>query len=32
MINEEDNNWKTIDKICQWADIPFVVKEWDRIS
>ena len=32
IINESDGNWTTIDKICQWADIPFVVKEWDRIA
>ena len=31
-INEGDNNWERIDKICQWADIPFIVKEWDRVS
>ena len=31
-LNERGNNWDTIDKICQWADIPFIVKEWDRIS
>lgn len=32
IIDAADNNWDTIDKICQWADIPFVVKEWDRVS
>lgn len=32
IIDAKDNNWEIIDKICQWADIPFVVKEWDRIS
>jgi hypothetical protein len=30
-INEGDGNWDRIDKICQWANIPFVVKEWDRL-
>jgi hypothetical protein len=31
-INAGDNNWERIDKVCQWADIPFIVKEWDRVS
>ena len=31
-IEEGDGNWETIDKICRWADIPFIVKEWDRVS
>lgn len=31
MIDAGDNNWETIDKICQWADIPFVVREWNRV-
>ena len=31
-IEEGENNWDTIDKLCQWADIPFIVKEWDRVS
>ena len=26
-----DFNWKEVDKICQWADIPFVPKEWERL-
>lgn len=30
-LKEHEFNWKYIDKICQWADIPFIVKEWDRI-
>lgn len=24
-------SWESIDKLCQWADIPFIVKEWIRI-
>lgn len=24
-------DWNSIDKLCQWADIPFIVKEWIRI-
>ena len=31
-IEAADGNWNTIDKICQWADIPFIVKEWERIK
>ena len=31
-INDGDNNWERVNKICQWADIPFIVKEWDRVS
>lgn len=26
-----DFNWREIDKLCQWADIPFVPKEWERL-
>lgn len=32
MIDAGGNNWEIIDKICQWADIPFVVREWNRVS
>lgn len=28
---EADFNWREVDKICQWADIPFVPKEWERL-
>ena len=31
-IAADEWNWQTIDKFCQWADIPFIVKEWDRIK
>lgn len=31
-INAGDGNWERVDKICQWANIPFIVKEWDRVS
>lgn len=31
-INAGDGNWEQVDKICQWANIPFIVKEWDRVS
>lgn len=26
-----EQRWNTVDKICQWADIPFVPEEWDKI-
>lgn len=32
LITAHDNNWEYIDKICMWAGIPFIVKEWDRIK
>lgn len=25
-------NWHIVDKICQWADIPFIPKEWERLK
>lgn len=27
----ENERWNTVDKICQWADIPFVPGEWEKI-
>lgn len=30
-LKENEYNWETVDKVCQWADIPFIVKEWDRL-
>lgn len=30
LINENDGNWEIVDKLCQWADIPFVPKEWTK--
>ena len=27
-----DFAWEAADKLCQWADIPFVVREWERLS
>ena len=26
-----DFDWKEVDKLCQWADIPFVPREWERL-
>lgn len=31
-LREHDYEWDYIDKLCQWADIPFIVKEWTRLS
>ena len=32
IIDAGGNNWEIVDKVCQWADIPFVVKEWERVQ
>lgn len=26
-----DFSWREVDKLCQWADIPFVPREWERL-
>lgn len=31
ILRADDFKWETIDKVCQWADIPFIVKEWERL-
>lgn len=30
-LEERDYSWDAIDKICQYADVPFVPSEWERI-
>lgn len=30
-LREHDYAWEAVDKLCQWADIPFIVKEWTRL-
>ena len=30
-LREHNYDWPIIDKLCQWADIPFIVKEWVRL-
>lgn len=30
-LRELDWDWQAIDELCQWADIPFVPKEWERL-
>jgi hypothetical protein len=32
MAREHQYAWEYMDKICQWADIPWIVKEWTRIQ
>lgn len=26
-----EERWNTVDKICQWADVPFIPEEWEKI-
>lgn len=28
--NKTGNTWNVVDKICQWADVPFIPEEWER--
>lgn len=30
-IDAEDGNWEIVDRLCMWAGIPFIVKEWERL-
>lgn len=30
-LKENDFNWRDVDKVCQYADIPFIPKEWERL-
>ena len=30
-LKSHSYEWEWIDKVCQWADIPFIVKEWERL-
>lgn len=30
-LEDADFNWTKINKLCQWADIPFIPKEWERL-
>lgn len=27
----EEERWNRVDKLCQWADVPFVPGEWQKI-
>ena len=31
ILRAKNFDWEIIDKVCQWADIPFIVKEWERL-
>lgn len=31
ILREGSYSWDTIDSVCRWADIPFVVREWTRL-
>ena len=31
-LREADYAWDAIDRLCQWAGIPFIVKEWTRLE
>ena len=30
-LDQHDYDWKFVDKLCQWTDIPFVPREWERL-
>ena len=30
-LDQHDYDWKYVNKLCQWADIPFVPREWERL-
>ena len=30
-LDQHDYDWKFVNKLCQWVDIPFVPKEWERL-
>lgn len=30
-LESHDWNWEAVDSLCQYAGIPFIVKEWDRL-
>lgn len=31
IINNAEDKWNTVDRLCQWANIPFVPEEWEKI-
>ena len=31
-IDAAGGNWEVVDKLCMWAGIPFIPKEWERIK
>ena len=32
LLAEHSFSWDFLDKVCQWADIPWIVKEWTRLA
>lgn len=30
-LSERNFDWTVVDKVCQWADIPFIPKEWVKM-
>lgn len=30
-LKANEYQWDSIDNVCRWADLPFIVKEWDRL-
>lgn len=30
-LKQNKFSWRAVDKVCQWADIPFIVKEFERL-
>lgn len=30
-LEQHEFDWTFVDKVCQWADIPFVPREWERL-
>lgn len=31
-VRVHEGDWDFVDKLCQWADIPFVPREWERLK
>ncbi len=31
-LKDNEFSWTAVDSICRWADIPFIVREWIRLS
>ena len=31
MLEQSNFSWYDVNKFCQWADIPFIPKEWERL-
>lgn len=28
----EERRWNTVNKLCQWADVPFIPEEWEKVA